>query len=230
MKIVLAGAVAALAGVLALASASREQDPTGPSSAVPPAASSSSSTAPAQAASPGPPTGGPSPQPQNATSLRQPRDATPLPPSAPVSDEPTRSEAAPAKDTSAVSDAQLAALQQLVEQSRVETERLARIDGRLASAQRQSADQELGREAEVEQAAAQHAATLEALDILRQAEALLATGDSDGVDGELGRAEAALFGRTRIDVDAAREALGRSDLYAARIYLAAALAERRPLR
>jgi hypothetical protein len=31
-------------------------------------------------------------------------------------------------------------------------------------------------------------------------------------------------------VDAAREALGRSDLYAARVYLAAALAERRPLR
>ncbi len=77
---------------------------------------------------------------------------------------------------------------------------------------------------------AQHAATVHALGILRQAEALLATGDSDGVDDELGRAEAALSGRTRIDVDAAREALERSDLFAARQYLAAALVERRSLR
>jgi hypothetical protein len=78
--------------------------------------------------------------------------------------------------------------------------------------------------------AAQHAETLEALDTLRQAAALLATGDSDGVDEELLGAEAALSGRTRLDVEAAREALARSDLFAARQYLASALAERRPLR
>jgi hypothetical protein len=76
---------------------------------------------------------------------------------------------------------------------------------------------------------AQHAATLEALDALRQAEALLAGGNSDGVDDQLSRAEAALSGRTRLDVEAAREALARSDLYPARQYLAAALAERRAL-
>lgn len=75
--------------------------------------------------------------------------------------------------------------------------------------------------------AAQHAATLQALDVLRQAEASLAAGDSDGVDDELARAEEALSGRTRRDVDAAREALARSDLYPARWYLAAALAENR---
>jgi hypothetical protein len=147
-----------------------------------------------------------------------------------VSDERIQAEAAPAKDTAAVSAAQLAALQLLVEQSREETERLAHIDEQLASAQRRSADQQWGREVEAEQGAAQHAATLDALDILRQAEALLAIGNADGVDDELGHAEAALVGRTRIDVDAAREALGRSDLYAARVYLAAALAERRSLR
>ena len=221
MKIVLAGTMAAVAAGLALASTSREQDPSGRSSAVPPAASSSSAVAPVPDALPPGATGGPRPpQPQGATSSAG---------SEPVSYQPSQAEAVPT-DAPAVSDAQVAALQQLVEQSRVETERLARIDGRLASAQRQSADQELGREAEVEQAAAQHAATLEALDILRQAEALLATGDSDGVDDELGHAEAALTGRTRIDVDAAREALGRSDLYAARVYLTAALAERRSLR
>jgi hypothetical protein len=47
------------------------------------------------------------------------------------------------------------------------------------------------------------------------------------VDDELSRAEEALSGRTRLDVEAAREALARSDLYPAREYLAAALAERR---
>jgi len=83
---------------------------------------------------------------------------------------------------------------------------------------------------EVEQGAAQHDATLQALGTLRRAEALLAIGDSDGVDDELSRAETVLSGRTRIDVDAAREALGRSDLFAARQYLAAALAERRAQR
>ena len=83
---------------------------------------------------------------------------------------------------------------------------------------------------ETEQAAVQHAETLEALATLRQAEAMLETGNSDGVDDELRRAEAALSGRTRLDVEAAREALAREDLFPARQYLAAALAERRALR
>ena len=58
----------------------------------------------------------------------------------------------------------------------------------------------------------------------------LETGNSDGVDDELRRAEAALSGRTRLDVEAAREALAREDLLPARQYLAAALAERRARR
>jgi hypothetical protein len=86
------------------------------------------------------------------------------------------------------------------------------------------------RQYEVEREAARHAATLEALGLLRQAEALLATGDSDGVDDDLALAEAALSGRTLLDVQAAREALGREDLLPARQYLAAALAERRAAR
>ena len=65
------------------------------------------------------------------------------------------------------------------------------------------------------------------LDTLRQAEASLATGDSDGVDDELVQAEAALSGRTRLDVEAARKALAREDLLPARQFLAAALAENR---
>ncbi len=153
-----------------------------------------------------------------------------MPRSEPVSYEPSEAEAVPAKDTPPAPDAQLAALQELVAQSRQENERLGHIDEQLASVRRQSADEELRRQDEAELEAAQHAATVQALETLRRAEAVLATGDSDGVDDELGRAEAALSGRTRIDVDAAREALERSDLYAARVYLAAALAERRALR
>src|SRR6267143_4664055 len=78
-----------------------------------------------------------------------------------------------------------------------------------------------------EQGAAQHAATLKALDILRNAEWMLATGNSDGVDDQLANAQAALSGRTRLDVEAARGALANEDLFLARQYLAAALAERR---
>ena len=63
--------------------------------------------------------------------------------------------------------------------------------------------------------------------LLSQAEASLATGDSDGIDEELVRAEEALSGRTRLDVEAAREALAREDLLPAREMLAAALAENR---
>jgi hypothetical protein len=65
---------------------------------------------------------------------------------------------------------------------------------------------------------------------LRQAQALLATGNSDGVDEELAGTEAALSGRTQLDVAAAREALSRSDSSQARHYLVAALEERRALR
>jgi hypothetical protein len=112
------------------------------------------------------------------------------------------------------------ALHQLVMQSRQENEQLAELRQQLAA-------EELRRQDQTAQEAAQHAATLEALDTLRRVEASLATGDSDGVDEQLVQAEAALSGRTRLDVEAAREALGRSDLFPAREYLAAALAENR---
>ncbi len=218
----LAGMVAALtAVVVVLTSASREQDLRGHSSARPAAASSSSSLGPPPSALPGPL--------EDDRSLRPP-GGTPLPRSEPVSSDAPEAAAVPAAGMLLASDDQLAALQQLVTQSRQENERLAHIDEQLASVRRQAADEELRREDEAEEEAAQHAATVQALVTLRQAEALLATGDSDGVDDELSSAEAALSGRTRIDVDAAREALGRSDLFAARQYLAAALAERRSLR
>jgi hypothetical protein len=104
---------------------------------------------------------------------------------------------------------------------------LGQIDDHIVELWQQAADEESRRQGEAEQEAERHAATLEALGTLRQAETQLATGNSDGVDDELSRAEEALSGRTRLDVEAAREALARSDLYPAREYLAAALAERR---
>jgi len=102
--------------------------------------------------------------------------------------------------------------------------------GRIAipfQTRQQAAQEESRRYAAAEEETAQHAATLQALDTLRNAEWMLATGNWDGVDGELANAEAALSGRTRLDLEAAREALANEDLYLARQYLAAALAERR---
>jgi TolA-binding protein len=157
-----------------------------------------------------------------------------LPRSERVTPDAAQAAAAPAASAPPPSDEQVAALRQLVVQARRENEQLQQIDEQLASLPREAAQESGRREAARQEAAqleaARHDATLQALGTLRRAEALLAIGDSDGVDDELSRAEAALFGRTRLDVDAAREALGRSDLFAARESLAAALAERRPLR
>jgi hypothetical protein len=127
-------------------------------------------------------------------------------------------------------DDRAAALQELVAQSRLATEQLGQIDDRLAALRRQAADDESRRQGAADQEAARHAAALDALGTLRQAEAQLATGDSDGVDEELGYAQAALSGRTRLDVEAARAALARFDFLPARQYLEAALAERRASR
>ena len=127
-------------------------------------------------------------------------------------------------------DGRAAYLQELVEQARQQNEQLAEIDDELAARRRQAAEEESERQAEAEQESAQRAATLQALDTLRRVEAMLAFGNSDGVDEELANASEALWGRRRLDVEAAREALSNEDLFLAREYLAAALAEgRRPL-
>jgi hypothetical protein len=105
--------------------------------------------------------------------------------------------------------------------SLTESEQLGQIDDHLAVLQAAR------RQWEAEQEAARHEATLEALATVRHADGQLATGNWEGVDDELSLAEEALSGRTRLDVEAAREALARSDLLPAREYLAAALSERR---
>jgi hypothetical protein len=180
------------------------------------AASPSDSPQPAPGALPGP---------LESNALSQSQGETGLPRSEPVSYDPP--DAAPAQAVQPPADQQVAALEQLVVQSRQASEQLGQIDDHIVELWQQAADEESRRQDEAEQEAERHAATLEALGTLRHAETLLATGNMDGVDDALGRAEEALSGRTRLDVEAAREALARSDLYPAREYLAAALAERR---
>jgi len=178
------------------------------------------------------PASGASPAPLERSALSQPQGGTRSPRSEPVSDDPpdagTPAAAMPSTDAQlAALKAQVAALGQLVEQSRQEGEQLSRINDQLQAQRQQVADDEAQQQYEAEQDAAQHAATLEALGTLRDAEVSLRFGNSDGVDDQLGRAEAALSGRTLLDVEAAREALSREDLYQGRQFLAAALAERR---
>jgi hypothetical protein len=127
-------------------------------------------------------------------------------------------------------DDQVAALNRLVAQSRQESEQLGRIDEQLTAERQRAADDDSRQQGEADQKAAQRAAILAALGTLRQAEAQLAGGNSDDVDDELSSAVAALSGRTRLDVQAAREALARGDLFEAGQYLAVAMAERRARR
>ena len=216
MKITTAAMVTALAvAVVVLTSEPRGTAVSGHFRAGPPVA-----TFPSGSPQPAP---GPLSGPLEGDAPSQPQSGAPLPRAEPVSYDVPEATAAPAVRPSP--DQQMA-LQQLVAQSQ-ESEQLAQIDDHLAALRQEAADQEARRQDEADQQAAQHAATLEALGTLRQAEALLATGNSDGVDEDLDRAEAALSGRTRLDVEAAREALARSDLFPARQYIAAALAERR---
>jgi hypothetical protein len=172
----------------------------------------------------------PAPLPSDET--LPPEGGTRMPDSEPSSyDVPDAKTPPPAVQPPPADQAQVPELQQLVAESMQQTEALEEIDEQLAAQRQQAAsDEEARRQALAEREATQQAATLQALGTLRQAQVLLATGNSDGVDEELAGAEAALSGRTQLDVDAAREALGRSDLFQAREYLVAALEERRALR
>jgi hypothetical protein len=182
-----------------------------------------------------PPEGnGPSPT-QNDSRLRPAESASESAPETPAAPAPAVPPPDSAPDAAAPagpavqlpSDDQEAALEQLVVQSQQENEQLRVIDKQLATERQQVAHDESQRQSEAEQQGARHAATLAALGTLRQAEVRLASGNSDGVDHELANAEAALSGRTRLDVEASREAIARGDLFEAGLYLAGALAERR---
>jgi hypothetical protein len=155
----------------------------------------------------------PSPLPAPVPSAPVRGEATEPPQSSPepapaVSEPPVEAQPAPAPVPELAS--------QLPEQS-------AQLQALLQSQQEEAAQQE----AAAEEEAARHAAALEALARLRSADVELASGDTDGVDEVLGNAESTLPGRTRLDLEAARAALAQSDLYQAREYIEAALAERR---
>ena len=201
--------------LLLVAGASREREAFAQSSAGPMDAPSVGSPQEAPAAQSASIEGAPALPPQAGTGL---------PHSDPTSQAPA---GAAAPSVPPPPDGRAAYLQQLIAEARQQNEQLSEIHDQLAAQQEQAAEAESERQAEAEEASAQHAATLRALDILRRAEEMLAFGNSDGVDDELANASTALWGRTRLDVDAAREALANEDLFLARQYLAAALAERR---
>jgi len=240
MKIAVAMILTALTTVAVLrTSASRDphpsrrvsESPVEASATGPLAASPTGQVAPSPTGNPQPASGA-SPAPLERSALSQPQGGTRSPRSEPVSDDPpdagTPAAAMPSTDPQlAALKAQVAALEQLVEQSRQEGQQLGRINDQLQAQRQQVADEEAQQQYAAEQDAAQHAATLEALGALRDVEVSLAFGNSDGVDDQLSRAEAALSGRTLLNVEAAREALSREDLYTTRQFLAAALAERR---
>jgi hypothetical protein len=112
-----------------------------------------------------------------------------------------------------------AALEELVEEGRQQNDRMEAFwQGR--------ADEVARQEAAADERAARRAEALQALRNLRNAQVDLATGDTEGVDGILARAETVLDERTRVDLEAARAALAQEDLYRAREDIGAALAER----
>jgi hypothetical protein len=219
MKIASTGMMTAVAVVLlVLASASREGD-----------ARAQSGQEPIDA----PPVGSSQPEPAALPASLQGETLSPsqagrrLPGSELVGYDATDAQTPSAPPARPPSDGRAAYLQELVSQARQQNEQLTRIDDELAAQRRQAAQEEAQRQAEAQEESAQQAATLQALDTIRHVEWRLAFGNSDGVDDELANASIALWGRTRLDVDAARQALANEDLFLARQYLAAALAERR---
>jgi len=141
-----------------------------------------------------------------------------------VADVTAEGDAAPAFPPQPPGD-QVKYLQQLVNELRQENEQLATLDDQVVEMRRDMADREAKRQADAANQAAQQAAFLQTLDRLRRDEDALSTGDTDGVDEDLAGAEASLWGRALFEVQAAREALAREDLYPARLHIAAALAE-----
>jgi hypothetical protein len=143
--------------------------------------------------------------PPESNAPSQPQGGARLPPSGPGSSDVPDDATPSAGAVLPPPDSQVAPLQQLVLQSEQENEQLGRIGNQLTALRLQAYEEEWRRQAAWEQEAAQQAATLQALETLRYAERMLATGNADGLDDEL----------------------ANEDLYPARQYLAAALAERR---
>ena len=213
--------------LLLVAGASREREAFARSSAGPIDAPSVGSPQEAAAAQSASIEGAPASPPQAGTGLPRSEPTSHGPTVAAAPSVPPPPTVPPSPSVPPPPDGRAAYLQQLVAEAREQNEQLSEIHDQLAMQQEQAAEAESERQAEVEEQSAEHAATLRALDTLRRAEAMLAFGNSDGVADELANASTALWGRTRLDVDAAREALANEDLFLARQYLTAALAERR---
>jgi len=121
-------------------------------------------------------------------------------------------------------DDQVTYLKELVDELREENQKLGTVDDQVAALRQDLADQRAERQYEAEEEAAHQDAVLQVLDMLRHDEDTLATGDTDGVAADLAYAEALLTGNALYEVQAARDALSREDLYPAREHLATAIA------
>jgi hypothetical protein len=141
-----------------------------------------------------------------------------------VADVASGGDAAPAFPPQPQGD-QVKYLQQLVDELHQENEQLGTLDHQVLDLRRDMADRQAERHADAADQAAQQAAFLQTLDRLRRDEDALSYGDTDGVDQDLAAAEASLWGGALFEIQAAREALAREDLYPARQHIAAALAE-----
>ncbi len=115
-------------------------------------------------------------------------------------------------------------LRRMVDELQAENQQLGTLDEEVAALRQDLADQRAEKQYEADEAAAQKATLVEVLDMLRRDENLLATGDTEGVDDDLAGAESALTGNALYEVQAAREALAREDIYPARQHIAAAIA------
>jgi hypothetical protein len=141
-----------------------------------------------------------------------------------VADVASEGNAAPAFPPQPQGD-QVKYLQELVDELHRENEQLGALDDQVLDLRQDMADRQAERRADAANQAAQQAAFLQTLGRLRRDEDALAFGDTDGVDQDLAAAEASLWGSALFEVQAAREALAREDLYPARQHIAAALAE-----
>jgi len=115
-------------------------------------------------------------------------------------------------------------LRRMVDELQAGNRQLGTLDEEVAALRQDLADQRAEKQYEADEATAQKATLLEVLDMLRRDENVLATGDTEGVDEDLADAESALTGNALYEVQAAREALAREDIYPARQHIAAAIA------
>ena len=133
-------------------------------------------------------------------------------------------QSAPASSQSDVAAlrARVTVLEQQLQTQQTQADLQAQTNQELSALRQQIADADAQRQADRQGAAVQQQNVQVAMSALNAAQAQLAGGSTDLGDA-LDRASASLTGQARLEVESARAALSRSDLYEARQHLAAAI-------